>query len=158
MITIQSLQKEMIAALKEKDTLRKDTLSSVIAAVKKVAIDKGCRDNITEDLIIECIRKEIKTLQEQIDTCPVDRVELLEEFRWKKDFLSQYVPQLVTDYDEIVKMVTNLVRDITIVDKGQLMKIVMPQLKGKVDMKIANQVVSDIFTKQTINELFGGEA
>lgn len=158
MITIQSVQKEMIAALKEKDTLRKDTLSSVIAAVKKVAIDKGCRDNITEDLIIECIRKEIKTLQEQIDTCPVDRVELLEEFRWKKDFLSQYVPQLVTDYDEIVKMVTNLVRDITIVDKGQLMKIVMPQLKGKVDMKVANQVVSDIFTKQTINELFGGEA
>ena len=145
MITIESLQKEMIAALKEKDVLRKDTLSSVIAAVKKVAIDKGCRDAITEDLIIECIRKEIKTLQEQVDTCPVDRVELLEEFRWKKDFLSQYVPQLVSDPVEISKMITEILRDITIVDKGQVMKFVMPQLKGKVDMKVANKVISEFF-------------
>ena len=145
MITIESLQKEMITALKEKDVLRKDTLSAVVAAIKKVAIDKGCRDNITEDLIIECIRKEIKTLQEQIDTCPVDRVELLEEFRWKKDFLSKYVPQLVSDPVEIGKMITEILRDITIVDKGQVMKFVMPQLKGKVDMKVANKVISEFF-------------
>lgn len=145
MITIESLQKEMITALKEKDTLKKDTLSSVIAAVKKVAIDKGCRDAITEDLIIECIRKEMKTLQEQLDTCPVDRVELLEEFIWKKDFLSQYVPQLISDKGKICQLVTELLKDITIVDKGQVMKIVMPQLKGKVDMKVANQVISEWF-------------
>lgn len=157
MLTIEQLQKELMKAYKDGQPIKKETLSSVVAAVKKAAIDKNCRDNITQELIIECIRKEIKTLQEQLDTCPEDRVELLEEFRWKKDFLSQYVPELVTDYDEITMMVTNLIRDITIVDKGQLMKIVMPQLKGKVDMKIANQVVSDIFTKKSVNELFGGE-
>ena len=144
-ITIEQLQKEMMGALKEGNTIKKETLSAVIASVKRVAIDRGCRDTITEDLIVECIRKEIKTLQEQIETCPIDRVELLEEFRWKKDFLNQYVPQLVTDYDEIAKLVTNILKDITVVDKGQVMKIVMPQLKGKVDMKVANKVITDWF-------------
>lgn len=144
-ITIEQLQKEMMGALKEGNTLKKETLSAVIASVKKVAIDMGCRDSITEDLIIGCIRKEIKTLQEQLETCPLDRVELLEEFRWKKDFLNQYVPQLVTDYDEIAKLVTNILKDITVVDKGQVMKLVMPQLKGKVDMKVANKVITDWF-------------
>jgi uncharacterized protein YqeY len=28
-------------------------------------------------------------------------------------------------------------------NKGQVMKVVMPALKGKVDMKIANQVISN---------------
>ena len=31
----------------------------------------------------------------------------------------------------------------TVTNKGQIMKVVMPQLKGKVDMKIANQVISN---------------
>ena len=44
-MTLEILQKEMIAAMKSKDGFRKDTISSLIAAVKKVAIDKGCRDN-----------------------------------------------------------------------------------------------------------------
>lgn len=145
MLTIEQLQKELMESYKEGKVIKKETLSSVVAAVKKAAIDKNCRDNITEDLIIDCIRKEIKTLQEQLDTCPMDRVELLEEFRWKKNFLSQYVPQLVTDPDEIARMITNILKDITIVDKGQVMKIVMPQLKGKVDMKVANKVITDFF-------------
>ena len=75
----------------------------------------------------------------------MDRLELLEEFRWKKDFLTKYVPQLVTDEKEISAMITSILKDITIVDKGQVMKIVMPQLKGKVDMKIANKVISSLF-------------
>ncbi len=156
MITIEQLQKELMEAYKEGRVIKKEVLSATIASIKKAAIDKGCRDNISEELIIECIRKEIKTLQEQLETCPLDRVELLEEFRWKKDFLNKYVPQLVTDYDEIAKMVTDILKDITIIDKGQVMKIVMPQLKGKVDMKVANQVISDLFTNKIISELFGG--
>lgn len=145
MLTIESLQKEMMEALKEGYTIKKETLSSVVAAVKKAAIDKGCRDNITEDLIIDCIRKELKIIHEQLETCPMDRVELLEEFRWKKDFLNQYVPQLVTDEKEISAMITSILKDITIVDRGQVMKTVMPQLKGKVDMKVANKVISSLF-------------
>ena len=43
---LQTLQKDMIAAMKAKDKVRKDAISSLVSAVKKVAIDEGCRDDI----------------------------------------------------------------------------------------------------------------
>ena len=50
-MTIEVLQKDMIAAMKAKDKQTKDAVSSLIAAVKKVAIDEGTRENIPEALI-----------------------------------------------------------------------------------------------------------
>ena len=52
------LQKDMIAAMKAKDKAKKDAISSVIAAVKKAAIDEGCRDDIKEELVDRVILKE----------------------------------------------------------------------------------------------------
>lgn len=54
---LETLQTAMIAAMKNKDKTRKDTLSSLIGAVKKTAIDKMCKDNITEALVDEVILK-----------------------------------------------------------------------------------------------------
>ena len=48
---IEVLQKDMIAAMKEKNKEVKDALSSTIAAIKKVAIDEGTRENIPEELV-----------------------------------------------------------------------------------------------------------
>ena len=50
-MTLEILQREMIAAMKRGDKFTKTTISSLIAQIKKAAIDKGCRDNITEDFV-----------------------------------------------------------------------------------------------------------
>ena len=73
----ETLQKDMIAAMKEHNKERKDAISSVIQAVKKVAIDEGHRDDISEELVDRVILKELKSVKEQIDSCPADRAELL---------------------------------------------------------------------------------
>ena len=65
-----TLQKDMIAAMKAKDKERKDAISSLVSATKKTAIDEGCRDNITEEIVNRVILKEMKTVKEQIDGCP----------------------------------------------------------------------------------------
>ena len=69
-MTLEKLQKDMIAAMKARDKERKDSISSLVSAVKKVGIDNGCRDNIPEDIVDSVILKEIKSVKEQIDTCP----------------------------------------------------------------------------------------
>ena len=142
---INTLQKDMISAMKSGDTIRKATLSSAISAIKKVAIDRNCRNNITEEIITEVLRKEIKTVTEQISTCPVDREELLQEFYARRAILQEYVPALVTDKEQISKMITDILINMTIVDKSQVMRLVMPILKGKVDMKVANTIINDMF-------------
>ena len=38
----EQLQKDMIAAMKARDKVRKDAISALVSAAKKVAIDEGC--------------------------------------------------------------------------------------------------------------------
>ena len=47
----EQLQKDMIAAMKARDKVRKDAISALVSAAKKVAIDEGCRDDIKEELV-----------------------------------------------------------------------------------------------------------
>ena len=92
-MTLEKFQSEMIAAMKEKNKPRKDTISSLIGAIKKTAIDKKCKDNITEELCNEVILKEKKTVQEMIDTCPKEREDLLYEYQIRMAIISEFAPK-----------------------------------------------------------------
>ena len=62
----KQLQDDMIAAMKARDKVRKDAISTLVSAAKKVAIDEGCRDDIREELVDRVILKEIKSVKEKI--------------------------------------------------------------------------------------------
>ena len=136
-MTLEILQKEMIAAMKAKNKVRKDTISSIVSAVKKAAIDNKCKDNITEELVNTVILKEQKTMQEMIDTCPADRTDLLTEYKEKMTIITEFAPKLLTDPDEIKTFIEETGIELIKANRGQIMKT----LKGKADMKIANGVV-----------------
>ena len=148
-MTLETLQSEMIKAMKAKEKSRKDTISSLIGAIKKTAIDKNCKDNITEELCNEVILKEKKTVQEMIDTCPKERKDLLYEYQIRMAIISEFAPKLVNDKDEIKRMILQALPDsseinINKANKGQIMKAVMAELKGKADGKVINQVVAKL--------------
>ena len=136
-MTLETLQKEMIAAMKAKNKVRKDTISSIVSAVKKAAIDNKCKDNITEELVNTVILKEQKTMQEMIDTCPADRTDLLTEYKEKMTIITEFAPKLLTDPDEIKTFIEETGIELIKANRGQIMKA----LKGKADMKIVNGVV-----------------
>lgn len=145
---LETLQAAMIAAMKNKDKERKDTLSSLIGAIKKVAIDKKCKDNITEDLVDEVILKEKKIVQEMIDTCPEERTDLLKQYTERLKVIDEFAPVLMTNEEEIKNVISTLLSnnqiEATKTNKGQIMKTVMPVLKGKADMKIVNTVIGEM--------------
>lgn len=147
-MTLEKLQTAMIAAMKEKNKVRKDAISSLISAVKKTAIDKMCKDNITDSFVDEVILKEKKTIQEMIDTCPLDRKQLLQEYKERMSVIEEFAPKLMSDVNEIKGTITSLLSELGIeplkINKGQIMKTVMPVLKGKADMKIVNQVIGGL--------------
>ena len=149
-MTLKILQTEMIAALKAGDKERKDSISALVAAVKKAGIDKGCRDDIPETLVDEVVLKEKKTIQEMIDTCPADRVDTKTAYEKRLAIIDEFAPKLVSDAGDIEDLIYDICRDAGIaVDKANrpaIMKTVMPQLKGKVDMKIANGVISTLLS------------
>ena len=143
-MTLEKLQKDMIAAMKARDKERKDSISSLVSAVKKVGIDNGCRDNIPEDIVDSVILKEIKSVKEQIDTCPADRTDLLEQYKARYDVFNEYAPKPLSE-DEVRDILTTKFADVIATkNKGQIMKAVMAELKGKADGKVINQVVAEL--------------
>ncbi|MGN0390828.1 MAG: GatB/YqeY domain-containing protein [Wujia sp.] len=140
----ETLQKDMVAAMKARDKSRKDSISALISAVKKAAIDEGCRDDIKEELVDRIILKELKTAKEQLDCCPADRTDLLTEYQARYDVINEYAPSLMSA-EEVKAFITEKFADIVASkNKGMIMKNVMPELKGKADGKIINEVVGEL--------------
>ena len=113
---LETLQKEMVAAMKNKDKARKDTISTLIGAIKKTAIDEKCKENITEELVDRIILKEKKTVQEMIDTCPTDRTETLVEYTHRMKVIDEFAPHIavydkVYTKDETQEIVSNMLND-----------------------------------------------
>lgn len=138
------LQKDMIAAMKAKDKTRKDAISALVSAAKKVAIDEGVRDNITEEIVNRVILKELKTVKEQIDSCPAERAELKAEYQARYDVINEYAPKMMSA-EEVKALIQEKFADVVATkNKGQIMKNVMAELKGKADGKVINQVVTEL--------------
>ena len=143
-MNIETLRKDMVIAMKEKNKPRKEAISSLISAIKKVAIDEGCREEIPEELADRVILKELKTVKEQLDTCPADRTDLKEEYQFRYDVINEYAPQLMSA-EEVKKVIEEKFAEVIATkNKGQIMKVVMPELKGKADGKVINQVVAEL--------------
>ena len=139
---LKDLQDAMIAAMKAKDKPRKDSISALVSAVKKAGIDAGCRDDIPEDMVNQVVLKELKSVKEQIDTCPAERTDLKEEYQARYDIIAKYAPKQM-DEAEIKAYIEEKFADVLATgNKGQIMKAVMGDLKGKADGKLINQVVA----------------
>ena len=146
-MTLEMLSKEMIAAMKNKDKLRKDTISALIGAVKKAGIDKGCREDIPENLVTEVILKEQKTINEMIDTCPKDRENTLAEYKARAAVIAEFAPKMMTE-DEIAMELgmycTLEGLELTKANRAAIMRGFMPTIKGRADGKLANKVITEM--------------
>lgn len=148
-MTFKELQAAMMTAMKERNRVKKDVIADMVACAKNMAIEKGCKDNITDEIVKEAILKSKKRCQEQIDTCPVNRPDLLEAYTICMGYINEFAPKMMNEEEvkEIIKtfiVKMSLNNRETKLTKGMIMKTVMPELKGKADGKTIGKVVDDI--------------
>lgn len=141
---LEVLQKEMVAAMKARDKERKETISSLVSAVKKLAIDEGTRDNIPEELVERAVLKELKTVKEQLETCPDERADLKEEYQKRLEVIREFAPKMMSEEEIREVLTTKFAEVVATKNKGQIMKAVMSELKGKADGKTINLVVAEL--------------
>lgn len=143
-MTLEKLQSEMVQAMKNKDKMRKSVLSGLVDAVKKASMTNKGRVEITEQLVDDVLLKYKKMVQEQVDTCPVERTETLEEYKAQMAIVAEFAPTLITDETEIRYLILDVVNnevEFLMANRGKIMKIIAPVLKGKVDMGVVNKVL-----------------
>ena len=111
MSKIDEVRAQMVAAMKNKDKERKDTLSMLLAALKNRAIDK--RGDLTEAEENEVIKKEIKQTQETMDLAPADREDIREECAKRLAVLKEFAPAEMSE-EEIRAQISAVLSDLGI--------------------------------------------
>ena len=145
MSKMDEVRAQMVAAMKNKDKERKDTLSMLLAALKNKAIDK--RADLTEAEENEVIKKEIKQTQETMDLAPADREDIREECAKRLAVLKEFAPAEMSE-EEIRAQISAVLSDLgisepTAKDKGRIMKELMPRVKGRADGALVNRLVGE---------------
>lgn len=139
----ESVRTEMVKAMKEKDKAKKDTLSLLLAALKNAEIDKmGILSEAEEDAVVQ---KEIRQTKETLELAPADRTDIIKECEDRIAVLSVFAPVMMTE-EEIANIVDSTIKELNIEqptkkDKGKIMKILMPKVKGKADGKLVNTIL-----------------
>ena len=149
----QVLKEDSNNALKQGDKLRRLVLSDICASIEAASIKQKSRTAITDELVDEVLTKYKKTVQEMIDTCPVDvqHSDKLTEYKAKMAIVEEYAPKMITDYQEINNMISYWItqNNIPFTNKGTFIKNLMPECKKvHMDMKVANQVINDMWANK----------
>ena len=144
MALFEQISKDIVVAMKAKDKDRKDSLSMLLSALKNAEIDK--RSPLTEDEANAVIKKELKQTKETMDTAPADRTDIIEEARKRMEVYQEFAPADLT-VDQITEIINGVLKELeieapTAKDKGRIMKVLMPLVKGKADGKVVNEVLA----------------
>ena len=140
----ESVRSEMVKAMKEKDKSKKETLSLLLAALKNAEIDKmGILSESEEDAVVQ---KEIKQTKETLEMTPADRTDIIEECSKRIAVYEEFAPKMLNE-DEIKTVIDGVLKELEIEtptgkDKGRIMKVLMPKVKGIADGKLVNQVLA----------------
>lgn len=143
MSKIDEVRADMVKAMKAGDKESKETLSMLLAALKNKAIDK--RSDLTAEEETQVILKEIKQTKETLEMTPADRTEIIDECNKRLAVLEQYAPKMM-DEAEIRAVIDATLSEVGIEapeakDKGKIMKVLMPKVKGKADGKLVNEIL-----------------
>ncbi len=146
MSKIDEIRAQMVAAMKNKEKERKDSLSMLLAALKNKAIDK--REELTEAEEYEVIKKEIKQTKETLELTPADRTDLIAQCEARIKVLSEFAPEEMSEEAILAAvkevLATLAIENPTMKEKGKIMKELMPIVKGKADGAMVNQVVGSV--------------
>ncbi len=146
MSKIDVVRAAMVEAMKAKDKERKDSLSMLLSALKNAEIDK--RSPLTEEEENAVVKKEIKQTKETLETAPADRTDIIEEAKKRMAVYQEFAPADMT-VDQIKEIIQGVLAELGIEtaapkDKGKIMKVLMPLVKGKADGKVVNEVLAEM--------------
>lgn len=146
MSKIDQVRAAMVEAMKAKDKERKDSLSMLLSALKNAQIDK--REELTEAEENAVVKKEIKQTQETYDLAPADRQDIRDEAAVRIAVYKEFAPEDMS-VEQIREVIGQVLAKLGIEtpspkDKGAIMKVLMPLVKGKADGKVVNETLAQM--------------
>ena len=138
------IKSDIVSAMKEKDTLKLQTLRGVKGEIDLAHIDK--KVEINDELVTDVLSHQIKTRKESIvEFEKGNREDLVNKTNEEINLLLSYLPEQLTE-EELVKLIDEVIAKVnpsSPKDMGLVMKEVNPLVKGKADMKVVSTMIKD---------------
>ena len=146
-----SLKEQLFAdlktAMKEKDTLKKDTVQLIRSGI--LQFEKDNKVELDDEGVMEIITKQLKSRRDSLpDFVKSGREDLIEKLNKEIEILLSYLPEQLSE-EEIAKIVEEAIAATgaaSIKEMGKVMGIVNPKLKGRADMKVVGALVKKLLT------------
>ena len=142
---LDRITKDIVDAMKNKDTLKLSTLRLLKGAIDLEKINKKL-DTISDEDIVVIISKQIKTRKESITEFEKgNRTDLIDQTKKEIEILSSYMPELLSE-EEVTKIIDEAIVKVnasTIKDMGLVMKEVSAKLKGRADMSLVSSIIKN---------------
>ena len=141
----EKLMEDLKDSMKNKDIIKKNTITMVRAAIKQKEVDE--RIEVSEEAILDIISKQLKEKKGAIeDFTKGNRQDLVELTEKEIDILLQYLPKQLSE-EEVKKILIDIIQEInatSMKDIGMIMKAVMPKVKGRADGNMVNKIAREI--------------
>lgn len=141
----EELLKALKEAMKEKDELKKDTITMLRAAILQV--EKDSQKELNQSEMEAIVAKQIKSRKESLDDYKkANRDDIVSKIEKEIEILTKYLPEQLTE-DEIEKLITEAIKKTganTPRDMGKVMQEIRPQIAGKADGKFVSDMVKQM--------------
>lgn len=130
----ERIQADTVAAMKSGDTLVRDTLRLLSAAIKNREIEVG--HELSDDEVVDVAVKEAKRRRESIEAFEdAGRTELADREKAELAILAPFLPEQLSDaeVDALIDGAIASTGASSLADMGKVMGLVMAEAKGKVD-------------------------
>lgn len=140
---INQLRQDLKESMKNKETIRKNTLQIVIGNYQLAEKEK--KSELTSEEGLAIIQKELKQTEEVLkDFKSAGRQDLINENEKIIEILKSYLPKQFNE-EEIRSIVSEKIQELSLdtSNKGLLMKHLMPLFKNKANGKLVNQIIGE---------------
>ena len=144
MTLLEQLSKDMVEAMKSKDSFTLGVIRMAKGAIQLEAINK--KKDLTDEDVVSVIAKQIKMRNDSVNEfTKAGRTDLAEQNKKEIEILNKYMPEQLSS-DEVNKIIEEAfvkVNPTSSKDMGLIMKEVSPKLKGKADMGMVNTIIKE---------------
>lgn len=145
MTLVDRFADDLKQAMKDKDKLRLSVIRMVRAAMKNKEIEAGAP--LSEDDVISLVQKELKQRRDSLQAFEgAGRTDLADVAKLEINILESYLPQPMTEA-ELRSLVASVIESVGATgksDMGKVMSAVRPQLHGRAEGRIVQQVVQSM--------------
>ena len=135
----EELLKALKEAMKEKDELKKDTITMLRAAILQV--EKDDKKVLTQSEMEAIVAKQIKSRKESLDDYKkANRGDIVSKIEKEIEILTDYLPEQLTLVSEAIEKTGAASPR----DMGKVMQEIRPKIAGKADGKVVSDMVKQM--------------